>query len=853
MHIINKLTMRQLFLNKKRTLLTILGVILSSAMITATASGIFSGLAYLRQNRNAAEGEWHVRYSGLTAGKVKALPRDGAEVYTTCDLGYSRMENPKYPQRPYMNISSLDANAFHHLPMTLKEGRLPQTDGELAVTDALLNAMNTTLKVGDTVTLQVGRRYYHDKESGNEYELSHYSTFKTERQGEPEYLKELKTKTYKITGIMEEPLWFYRYGAGYLAVTTAEASALPPTAPVEVSVVQEHPTLALFSQAKETAEHLDCNYSMNHTVLATYFVIRDPQILAALSGVCIALFGVIMVASVFLIYNAFAISVAERSKQLGMLASIGATRRQKSAAVLLEGVWIGVLSIPLGIGAGILGLWVTFRLVSPLFASAATVDVPLRLVVNPWSLLLAAALSALTIFISVYRPALTASKTSPIEALRQTKAIRVRQKDVRTSPLTRKLFGIEGELALKNLRRNGRRYRTTVLSFIISIVLFLGVSGFSSYMTKMVRFTLEESAFDIKVAVNEGMLQKTEQETLLNAPSATKAWKHSTARAIIKIPEDRLTKEYREQNGFLENPGELTLNIVTVSKEEMAEKIKASGQSEQAFYARQGVPAILVNRTETRDANNTVRELPLLQWKSGDAVNIQISADMKDTAYGDSPIVVAGVVEEPLKSNLLSLYLPEEAIGNLGTELQNNMVDQYFYTTHDAQKTQDELTALIESLGITASLQNITLEAQSNRNVLKIVQVFTIGFVTLMTLISVANILNTLSASIALRRKEFAMLKSVGMTPKAFHKMIRFESLFYGLSALLWGVPVSLLVNYGMYRLVKRGVAFAFTLPWAAYLCAVAAVFLIIGATMAWSSKKVKKESILDALKDDTV
>ena len=133
-----------------------------------------------------------------------------------------------------------------------------------------------------------------------------------------------------------------------------------------------------------------------------------------------------------------------------------------------------------------------------------------------------------------------------------------------------------------------------------------------------------------------------------------------------------------------------------------------------------------------------------------------------------------------------------------------------------------------------------------------IMQVFLYGFITLMALISVANIFNTVSTSIDLRRKEFAMLKSVGVTPKGFNRMLRFECLFYGLKALVFGLPLGLLCSYFMQQILVDGsFDIAFYPDWRVYLGVTLAVFLIVGMSMWYATSKVKKDTIVETLKTE--
>lgn len=187
------------------------------------------------------------------------------------------------------------------------------------------------------------------------------------------------------------------------------------------------------------------------------------------------------------IYSSFSISISERGRYLGMLASVGATRKQKRDSVLTEAVLLGIIGIPLGLLLGYLGVFVVTKCIQGLIGDMLNYGmdmetVSMRVIVSWPAIAGAVILAAVTIFVSAWIPAARASRITPVEAIRQNRDIKLSRKQVKTSKLTRKLFGFEGELALKNLKRNKKRYRATVISLIFCIALYLSVSSFTEYL-----------------------------------------------------------------------------------------------------------------------------------------------------------------------------------------------------------------------------------------------------------------------------------------------------------------------------------------------------------------------------------
>ena len=476
MNVIQKLTLRHMLLNKRRTLVTVLGIVISVAMLTAvsTVTGSFMDLA--RRDTLARTGDWQVKYVDITREQADQLEKSPDNALAGChyNVGYLALPDPGRESRPYLYWQNYDENGFSLLPMKLEEGRMPEKEGEVIVLDSFLQD-NEQYKIGDTVRLPQGKRTGIQSGMPVEYEdqgrLNQEEVF--EKSGE--------ALSFTIVGTFSQ-LGLNRNAAGYEIYGLLQPEQEPLTMQMKVRQV----TADIFQQAKDTGEEagLDSQGQVyfNNALLRTMGVVNDGATMNTLYILIAIVVVIIMIGSVSLIYNAFAISLSERSRYLGMLSSVGATRQQKSASVFFEGAVLGAVAIPVGLLGGILGIGITFSCISPMMRESFGMEADLRVTISWASMALAVALSALTIFISAYLPARRASRISAIEAIRQTGDIKLRQRTVRTSPLTRWIFGFPADLGLKNLKRNRGRYRATVFSLVISVVLFLTASSFSAYL-----------------------------------------------------------------------------------------------------------------------------------------------------------------------------------------------------------------------------------------------------------------------------------------------------------------------------------------------------------------------------------
>ena len=877
MNIINKLTLRQLKLNKRRTLVTLFGVIISVAMITAVTVSISSGFDFLRRVTISSEGNWHMGFYDISVGQLpKILEAPNVkETLVTYDVGFSKLPVQNSGHKPYLYIEAYNEEAFKEMPVKLIEGRLPETDRELVIPESFNKQTGLGYKIGDKITLEVGDRYL-EREDDEASKLGNtYAPSYSDKNELKEMLKDVQSQTYTITGIMKQSPKEYSWGAGYMALTKANIATLTKEAKINAYVLYDDIYADIYAQSRQLGDEVGVPIvDVNSMLLVSYGVNGDRDLMYALIGIASIVLLIIMVGSISLIYNAFAISVAERIQYLGMFASVGATRKQKRNSVLFEGVVIGGISIPIGLLSGIVGISIAFRVINRLIEGALRVEEKIRLCVSPVAIIVTIILAGLTIFISAYLPARKASRVSAIEAIKQTHQIKMNSKKIRTSPLTRKLFGIEAEIALKNLKRNGNRYRATLVSLVISIILFLSTATFSSYMEKTIDMLGVNSNYDIEVSTpytnQTTEIDELEKITKLNGIAASNmvtydyAISYMSPENAVKETEDKL---YLTERGHLYN-----INIVAMEDADFKAYAISQGIDVNKLEGSNLPYGLILNVNKFKDKQtNTYKEIPITLLKEGDILTLEGGEwypeqdYYKETVFGD--ITIGGLVtESPLGIAIsedpsdMCLIMSRSALDRFWSLYPGNLenVDTshrvYLYLkAGDLSLLQDELAAFQETTSTRYYVSNIAEEQKSMRQMQMIMEVFIYGFIVLITAISIANILNTISTSIALRQREFAMLRSMGMTPKGFNKMINFESAFYGIKSLAYGLPISLGIMVLLYRQLSGSLDFGFFIPIKGIVIVIIAVFAIVGTAMFYSGAKVKKQNIIDGLKDSNL
>lgn len=891
MSIFSKVTRRTLQKNRTRTAVTIIGVILSAAMLTAVTTSISSLQSYMHDCAVYQEGDWHISFEEMPAADMEQLSADSlveSAVYAQ-NLGYAAIGGEN-EYKPYLYVLGADEGFFDRMPVHLLEGRLPENSSELLLPEHLALNGGVQHQLGDTLILDLGERWW------GEEQLGQYTAYWPEEAGSPgEELRIRETRTYTVVGFYERPNFENYEAPGFTAITCWDGAE--PTQAVTSFFRIKDPKAAFDFAAGNEIDgqfhyYAQSGGTTNSDVLMTEGASKYNTFYRVLYSMGAILIGIIMFGSVSLIYNAFSISVSERTRQFGLLSSVGATRKQIRWMVFDEALYVSAVGIPLGILAGIAGIGVTLHLIGGKFYSFYGIkEVALRLTVSPAAAAIAAAVGFLTVLISAWIPSRRAMRVTAMEAIRQSADITIRRKEVRTGGLTYRLFGLEGMLAKKHFRRNRKKYRTTVVSLFMSVVLFISASSFCTYMTDAVTGTFENHDYDISYGwANEAEGSDSEQLTagqVLGILSGVEGVTRSSAvygiGGTLEISSDLMPEATRnrlsEQGYDLTTPYRTDYYLLGVDDTTYRAYLREQGLSEAAYLDAQQPRAVALAWSRVfNPETGRVESLRLLK-ESTAAVTVQLTNRSKYEAYfadknldgmdyevweeaeqfylEDVEIPVGAFVEElPFglnRSEYYGVYLvyPMEY---LVSTFDTFFFSEAYFKTTDHTAVLENLTEAAEDAGIPADgFYDVYAVSENDRNMVTIVKVFAYGFITLISLISLANVFNTISTNLMLRRREFAMLKSVGMTRKGFRRMMDYECILYGVKSLLWGIPVGCFVTYLIFRSVGMGYDTEFYLPWAAVAIAVGSVFLVVFATMMYGMHKISRDNPIDALKNENL
>lgn len=942
MDVIKNFTKRSMGRNRKRTIVTIIGVMLSAALMCAVA-----GMAATFRDGMI---NYYKTYYGSFYGRMANVPMDKLSIVTdnahivragvsmpvgTALIDEAGAYRDKYLDEPYIELRAFDDVAFEDVSLKVVSGRLPANDTELLVNEKL---MPKDWKVGDRITLNLGHRVLFGEDvacngvylSREELEDELGISADGENDGDEsgvledagnneiyrdtfgEQIVDKKPCEYTIVGIMKDPNDMVQvYGTGgCVCLTRMEDtgifSAYRDTDAFTANVYFTYDNARNYGDyTDEITKKISSGNADNHHDNMGYvdgdtdyngdtagYVADNMErlrpgvstvkndlvnflgglgdvaatVVDVLAGIIIA---IIVVTSVFVISNSFRISVAEKKIQFGMLASVGATKRQIKKIVLKEGMYIWAAGTALGILLGVFVVAVLTAIVQRLVGDVLNVN--FRFVFPWWVSVIVILMSAVTIYFACIIPAKAAAKISPIEAIRGNQEIKLKGRKLKTSGITRKMFGIGGVIAAKNLKRSRKSYRTTVVSLVIGVATFIAVSSFIGFGMDISEYMYEDSKCDIVVDDVGG----TPEEMAKHYEEYKKiaALKDVNEYTILKIANATIPKDYISEKVVSDyseggNNDEWYGSFVVYDRKYFAKfldeiNVKADDISKVA---------ILEDDYLTMRSDNSYERNRYLNVNKGDTVPIKVYGE-RDSEVSGGSMDKGGIDKDAslfdidVKITDISDESPVGLVGNTWSPNAYIIVCEDFFdrdvlltingmyiNTDRPDELCDAINEMLENDGVRGDffIQNIAEDREQMRRIMLMISIFLYGFIIVTTLIGVTNIFNTIYTNMNLRAREFAMLKSVGMTGREFNRMVRLESIMYGSKSLAIGLPLGVILSYVIYKTISKEIELGYNIPVAALLISVIFVMIIVWMTMHFSLSRIKRQNIIETIRKQT-
>ena len=859
MNVFHKAALRSLINSRARTLVTIVGVVLSAALVTGAITFGLSLLNYAAAGAEGKYGRWHACFWDADKAFCDARAKDDGVTgaFTAESLGYALLSGCTNPDKPYLYITGFSDETFAALPITLLSGRLPETDDEILIPAHVSSNGGVELALGDTLALDIGART-----DGGRL-LSEPDAY---RAGETLQIGE--QKTYTVVGFYLRPSFEGYTAPGYTAITKADGVG----GQSQNLFIALHQPKTARAYAESAAEGHAVSY--NNQVLRFFGLSNEPSdnlfnaLLNTIGGIVLA---IVVTGSVFLIYNAFSITLSERMQQIGLLSSVGATARQIRNMALFEGACIGLVGIPLGVGLGLAGTRLVIALVAENFYSIMYAGVKLRLCVSLPALAAAACVSLSTILISAYLPARKAARTPVLDCIRGTVESELDAASLKTPKIAEQLWGLPGLIAAKNFKRNKKRYRSIVLSLVLSVVLFVSSSAFvmdlKQLMSKAASFTTYDIGFGTQEMADADLF--TLFDKLKMAEGATDGAMEAVMEATLAAPKTALSDAFfKRAGGGGAGIVALPMEVLFLDDDAYARLIaqndlptaELTGENAPLLTVAKVMPADDTGKIEVGDLDDlfigrtaAVTVTPAAGGARGESVTLLCA----DFVPPDIPPTKAPSAYAAENAYSLTVLAPWSRMDSLfsGSAANSLRVKGLTFSSENPAKTMAAIQGMLRSERISSAylLINTADVFEENRSYIFIANVFSYVFIVMISLIAAANVFNTVSTNVKLRRRELAMLRSVGMEERAFNRMMRLECALCGARALALGLPLAVLFSYGVYRGVFSGDAGAgsFSLPLGSMLVSVLSVLAVIFAAMMYAVKRIRRENIIDALRDD--
>ena len=850
MSILNRLTIKNLRLNKKRTIVTIIGIILSTALMVGIGLLFSSFQDLMIRDTIGYSGKYEAKYNDVDLIKLNDIKNKNFTYFYEKPIGFSKTQSSN-EYKPYMYITSVNKEYFDELKLI--EGSFPKNENEVVISNHVITNGGLNYKVGDIVTFTYGSR-----------NIDGDITLANSELVDGEFLTNEGTYTYKIVGIVERSNFESYSASGYTAFTVDVNS---DKGNVNLYVMFNK-NKKIIKQSEELAKELNYNGDINYnsTLLALYGESTYGNVMSSMGGMMIIMLSLVSIGCIIVIYNSFAISVMERKKEFGLLSSIGATKKQLAHTVFFEAVVVGVIGIIFGILGAYIGIGCVVLVINNLISDM--LDYKLYLVTNPLFIIIPVIFMIVVIGVSAFIPSRKASKVSPIEAIRQNDDIKINKKKIKTSKFVNKLFGIEGEIALKNIKRNKKKYRVTIVSLFISIVLFISFSSYMNYTLNTASSVMGEVPYDYQIsyfsttAGNNGEALDKINEIVKS--SDVKEYVSYSVSNLSIIGNYTYSDEYLDfYKSAYGDDGIKALNNLKYQYISIYILDDNSYNKYKKLIGLDKDSVILLNKFKGVSYGNNKRVNYNIPVINNGNINIKIcnfddnDEDVDTTKYCNKNIDNIFVTNKSFDLIEEFSYMDDFKL-IVNKKLYDSISDSSTHYTQfniisDNTNNIDKLTKDLDKYS-NVNYTNIKEAMKQTNNLILVVKILMYGFISLVTLIGVTSVFNTISTSMALRKREFAVLRSIGLTNRGFNKILFFESLFFGMKSLIFAIPVSIgitvLIHYALADMVSIS---TIIIPWKYIIISIVSVFVIVLLTMMYSTSKIKKHNIIEQIREENI
>lgn len=834
------ITLKYIKQNSKRTIFTMIGIIISLSLISGIGFLGYSFKDFMIENAKA-NGDYEFYIYDLNKEQIDILKND-VDLYNVAVIDQCR-ENFKFQNEKESDIylEAYDENSLKNVfKINLTEGDYPKSSIEIIIDSRAKENFN--VKLGEEIALDILKLDDAEVKSGEE-------------------------KVFKVVGFFKVP---YATGTSYSSITYLDENSIENSS-IFFSLKDKKDKIEIVEEkAGKLGIPLE-NIIYNNDLLALTGESSQSGINSVFINMVIIVLSIVCLSTIFLIYNAINISVAERMNQFAILRSIGAAPNQIKNLVLREGLYMCLVSVPFGVSFGFLGVDITTKLlknqITSMFGAIA-----FNVKFYPATILLTLILGLITILIACYGPARSAGNISPITVLKNNGTASEEKIKYYKDTLIRKIFGVEGWIAYKNIRRNSKRFAVTIVSLCISLIMFIVFTTINIKRTEEMNYVNKTSISQGTLYVRKDNHEEIEKE-LRDIKDIEYIYKSSEFSPIIPIKKDKITEEFK--NIF--NEGLYDFNIENYVTEDSTnikayndEALKAIGEGDKLKEDE----VIIINNRGKYNSDGKLENIPITNIKEGDTFNIpktaldntpdnymegeyaeRIRKDIEDKSF--YTFKVKKVIDKDIflgdYNYSLSFIINEELFYGLEySTYSNESLYLRFKGDMDNPKIEDTLEKVqrvADKYGV--SFFNLYGENKSNEEKWLVINVFIYGFIAMITLIGIVNVINTISLNILLKKKEFGSLGTIGMSKNQLSKMIILEGSLHGIIASIFGSIISTVLILLLMRIIGRGFSVSNTIPIEPLCIGVIGIMVITIVSALLPLKKLNKISLVDSIRSE--
>lgn len=818
--------------NKKRTILTIAGIALATVLIFAIGTFLLSFKDSMIASARADK-DFEFKISDLSSDEVDKLINNIEIKNSSIDEEDGEFYNIKGTERQAY-IYNGDKNIYKRIiKEELVDGRNPSKENEIRIDTYIQKFLN--VNVGDKITLVSNEDLY-------------------------------KEKTYTIVGITKST-------GGYTTESPVQLDGYFDSSKLDneklysvwVNLKSEKNKQEIISKVLD-----DCGIEMNDTRKSDNSSLLyltgnggNDYTNKALQNMAIFVGVIIVICTITVVYNSFNISVIERIRYFGILKSIGATSKQLRRIIFKEGYLMGLIALPIGCFIGFFALKYGIKI---FIGDTLMLIENFRISFYPSIILLTAVVIGITIFLSLLGPVRKVNKLSAVDAMRNKNEIKIGKIKRRKNRIIGKIFGVEGSIAYKNIRRTPFRFIITVIALTISIILFNVFYGFMDFTRQVVSQQFMYVPFD-------GQLSKTvmtepfsadEVKEIESLQFITDMYAYYTREANLKIPSSAIDSEYEDKmNGMsvvTYNGNNANVFVSTyvgrgIKELEVCKDYIIEGKLNEEALNNGGV--ILVDGTVIRNEKGEKEIIRLTNYKVGDKIKVQ-RPDSTSENPTDGEFYEATVVAITNKDPFMGMYsgrgveliYTQEGYEKLIGKVEYN---GFLFNYNGNEENRIKALEYFDSIKDTTNYVYADVDDQLKEidDIYAQVEFFVYCFIIVITIISIVNIFNTISTNLLLRKKEFSTLKAIGMTEKQLKKSVILEGTLYGIIASIIGGILSALL---LLLMIKSGAGMAdvqYNFDLIAFVASIICAIAVTYISTLVPLKRLKKLTIVEGISDE--